>query len=281
MERTCLIIATTFLLPCQSQQIPITVHGSRVQLIPPVEGSMSFQNSSIPRAMDNWVTDISSSGFGACTPSPSDVVDSLIVMRYISTAPANEIIIKISYHLRCCAPSISWKRSIGLYVFMSSTALSVIPNPNISPYTYVGELRNTSVMQGATTMAFTSHKAIEMMSFRGIYLGFRDRGICGGINSVSIHYYMCPYSSIELMRFPTTAAPNTSKAVVRINGACLANSEPGKSDNFMLCYANGTAKIHGRCQCLPGYQNVSSSQCTGKPRTFTNYYLNSVFSMEL
>ena len=112
-------------------------------------------------------------------------MDSLLVIGYISTAPANEITINVTYKLACCQPGISWQHSIGLYAFMSSRALFVIPNPNTTPYAYVGELRNGSVMQGATKKAFNSYKTIEMKGFRGIYLGFRDREICGAIESIS------------------------------------------------------------------------------------------------
>ena len=192
-------------------------------------------------------------------------MDSLLVMVYISTAPANEITVNVTYKLACCETGISWQHSIGLYVLMSSTALSVIPNPTTSPYAYVGELRNTSVMQGNIKLRFISQKTIGTKGYRGIYLGFRDRGIYGGIESVSIHYSMCSDSTTQLlMRIPTAVASNSSTTVVRINGACVAHLGQGKGANVMLCGADGTAKVQGGCECSAGYQNISSSQCIGK-----------------
>ena len=200
-------------------------------------------------------------------------MDSLLVIGHIFTAPANEITIDVTYTLRCCDSFVSWQLSIGMYVFMSSTRSSQIPNPNASPYTYVGELRNTSAMLGSTSTRFNSQKTIEMKGYHGIYLGFRDTGICGSIESVSMYYITCSEVTRELIRFPSTIAPNASTALVRISGYCVGHSEPRESDNFMLCYANGTSKIQGGCQCLAGYQNLSSSHCSGKPNAFTTYYI--------
>ena len=202
-------------------------------------------------------------------------MDSLLVIGYISTAPANEITINVTYKLACCKPGISWQHSIGLYAFMSSRELSVIPNPNTASYAYVGELRNGSVMQGATKKAFHSYKTIEMKGFRGIYLGFRDKGICGAIGSISIQYNMCSDSKVQLlMRSPTAVALNTSTVMVYMNRNCVAHLKPGNGANAMLCDADGRAKIQGGCQCLAGFQNLSSSQCIGKTNIFINFYQN-------
>ena len=195
-------------------------------------------------------------------------------MQHISTAPAEEITITLGYKLKCCAPGILWDFSISLYVLMSSTPLSPFPDPNTSPYLYVGELQNTSVMQGSNLVAFTSQKIVGMRDVSGIYIGFRDRGICGNIYSVAIHYYKCPEVGGEKMWFPAAAAPNSSTAVLRVGGNCVANSEPGKTDdNFMLCYPNGTANFFGRCYCSAGYQNLSMSQCSGKRKLFLSIWL--------
>ena len=208
---------------------------------------------------------------------PSDVVDSYYVMQHIRTAPAEEVTITLGYKLKCCAPSILWDFSIGLYVLMSSTPLSQFPNPNTSPYLYVGELQNTSVMQGNNLVAFTSQKIVGMRNFSGIYIGFRDRGMCGNIHSVAIHYYKCPEVGGEKMWFPATVAPNSSTAVLRVGGNCVANSKSGNADdNFMLCYPNGTAKFFGRCHCSAGYQNSSTSQCRGRKILSFCIYLLSV-----
>ena len=190
-------------------------------------------------------------------------------MKYISTTPAEEITITVGYQLKCCAPGIRWDFSIGLYVQLSSTSFSSVPDPNTSPYTYIGELRNTSVMQGNTLVNFTSQKIVSMRNFRGIYIGFRSRGICGNIHSVAMHYYKCPQIGGEQVWFPATAAPDSSTAVLHIGGNCIAHSETDKADEkFMLCYTNGTANFYGRCYCLAGYQSLSVSQCIGKKMLF-------------
>ena len=189
-------------------------------------------------------------------------------MKYIPTQQANEITININYQLTCCCctPEKIFKFSIGLYVFLSSTELSTVPNPITSPYTYVGELRNTSVMQGSTKVPFSSQIIIGMKGFGGLYIAFRDQGICGNIQPLTIHYYKCPNIGGEQMQFIETIAPNTSTAVLTINGNCVAHSEPKtvKNDNFMLCYPNGTANVYGGCHCSAGYYNSSLSQCKGK-----------------
>ena len=184
---------------------------------------------------------------------------------YIESAPAKEVTVSFTYELKCCDSNIPWNFSIGLYALMSSTSFSSIPNPYTSPYTYIDELRNTSVMPSAKLVAFTSQKIVGMRNFSGIYFGFRDRGICGSIKSVAIHYYRCPRIMGEHVWFPATVAPNSSTTVLRVGGNCVANSERDKAvDNFMLCYTNGTAEFYGRCYCLAGYQNLSMSQCSGK-----------------
>jgi len=109
-----------------------------------------------------------------------------------------------------------------------------------------------------------------MRNFRGIYIGFRDRGICGNIHSVAMHYYKCPQIGGEQMVFPATVAPNSSTSVLRNGGSCIPHSETDKADdNFILCYTNGTAKFFGRCYCSAGYQSLSMSQCNEcPPKTF-------------
>ena len=212
-----------------------------------------------------WILRAHMGEISTCKQVASGVVDSYYVMQHISSAPAEEITITVGYKLKCCATGILWDFSIGLYVLMSSTPLSPFPDPNTLPYLYVGELQNTSVMQGSNLVAFTSQKVVGMRNFRGIYIGFRDRGICGNIHSVALHYYKCPEVGGEKMWFPATAAPNSSTAVLRVSGNCVANSEAEKvRGNFMLCYTNGTAKFYGKCYCSAGYQSLSMVQCSGK-----------------
>ena len=194
------------------------------------------------------------------------IVDSYFVMKYIPTEKATEITININYKLSCCTSQKIFKFSFGLYVFLSSTELFTIPDPNTLPYTYVGELKNTSVLQGATKVPFNSKIIVGMKGFGGLYIAFRDKGICGNIPFLTIHYYKCPDIGGEQMHFPETMAPNTSTAVLSVNGNCVAHSEPktANKDNFLLCYQNGTAKVNGGCHCSAGYYNSSLSQCKGK-----------------
>ena len=129
-----------------------------------------------------------------CDVSNGGIVDSYFVMKYIPTEKATEITININYKLSCCCciPQRIFKFSFGLYVFMSSTELSTIPDPNTLPYTYVGELRNTSVLQGTTRVSFNSKIIVGMKGFGGLYIAFRDKGICGNIQLLTIHYNKCP-----------------------------------------------------------------------------------------
>ena len=204
-----------------------------------------------------------------CIVTASDVADSYFVMQYIRTVPAEEVTISVQYRLSCCTPAIVFRFSIGLYVYRSPSKLSSYPNPNTVPYTYIGELRNTSVMQGTSRILFNSQKVIGMKGTNGLYVAFRDRGICGTVESIDMHYYDCPQRGGQLVTFDHANAPNSSTAVLRVNGKCAPNSEPenmtgGESFFFMLCYPNGTAAVYGGCNCLPGYRNLSLSACTGK-----------------
>ena len=242
---------------------------SEVVYRPPFIVSLIYRFLAAVFLIFQWLLGAQMGLISVCKVAASDVVDSYYVMKYISTAPAEEITITVGYQLRCCAPDIRWDFSIGMYVLMSSTPLSQFPDPNTSPYMYVGELRNISALQGTERVNFTSQKVVSMRNFRGIYIGFRTRGICGNIHSVAMHYYKCPQIGGEQMVFPATAAPTSSTAVLRIGGKCIAHSETDKTDNnFMLCYTNGTAKFYGRCYCSAGYQSLSVSQCIGKKILF-------------
>ena len=77
-----------------------------------------------------------------------------------------------------------------------------------------------------------------------------------------------------VMRSPTAVALNTSTVMVHMKRNCVAHLKRGIGANVMLCDADGTAKIQGGCQCLAGFQNLSSSQCIGKTNIFINFYLN-------
>ena len=140
-----------------------------------------------------------------------------------------------------------------------------IPNPNSLSYAYIGELRNTSVMQGTSKMLFSSEKTVGMKGHGGLYIAFRDRGICGSVESVEVYYYTCPLRGGQ-MQFQATVAPNSSTGVLRISGSCTDNSIPeaGEDNNFLLCYSNGTAIVYGKCHCSSGYQNLSLSSCRGR-----------------
>ena len=214
----------------------------------------------------------------ACGFAPNDVADSYFVMQYINTAPAEEVTMNIQYKLSCCLPDKVFRFSIGLYVYRSPLKLpSSYPDPNTFPYSYIGEFRNTSVMQGGSKIPFTSQKVVGMKGTNGLYIAFRDRGICGTVDSIDMHYYECPRRGGQLMTFHNANAPNSSMAVLRINGKCTPNSEPENmtgGENFMLCYPNGTAAVYGGCHCLPGYRNLSLSACTGKRFVFFYSHLS-------
>ena len=188
-------------------------------------------------------------------------------MSYISTSPAKEITIDVKYALRCCTSVKAYKFSIGLYVLRTMSSISSAdPSPMTEPYTYVGELRNTSLLIGNTKTFFNSKMLVDMKNLTGLYVAFRDIGICGNVLSLSWHYYNCPRYAGEHMKFPVTNAPTTSIGVTHVNGNCVANSQPKTiaGDNYMLCYTNGTAKVNGGCECKAGYENTSLSECKGK-----------------
>ena len=187
-------------------------------------------------------------------------------MSYISTSPAKEITIDVKYVLRCCTNDKVFKYSIGLYVLRAMGYASTNPSPMTQPYTYVGELRNTSLMIGLTRIYFTSQMRVDMENLTGLYIAFRDTGICGDVLSLSWHYYKCPRYAGEHMEFPVTNAPTTRMEVTRVNGYCVANSQPktNAGDNYMFCFANGTAKVKGGCECKAGFENTSLSECNRK-----------------
>ena len=138
-------------------------------------------------------------------------------------------------------------------------------------YTSVGKLVNhTAMKKGDKNKPFTSVITINTEDTMGIYLAFSPGRTCGGITAIEIWYLSCQSSADQLLTFPEQPAPSSNKSVIRVQGRCIDNSVAVSSakDNVMMCYANGTSKISGGCQCQAGYYMNGNHQCLGGLKSF-------------
>ncbi len=106
---------------------------------------------------------------------------------------------------------------------------------------------------------------LGMQGKSGIYLSFRDIGMCGEIFGVAVTYYKCPLVLGNLIKFQASIAPNSTTAKKLIAGECVANAIPISTakDNVMSCFADGTATFSGGCHCVKGFQKIGQS-CSSK-----------------
>ena len=154
--------------------------------------------------------------------------------------------------------------SIGVYVLLGSGEIS---NPSAQSFKYISALKNTSSMNPSSRAQFTSAITIGMEGRTGLFIAFRDQGICGGLDSFQLSYIECPSTAGELMSFPLkTAAPNSTVSVRKVIGTCFPNAvvKISQAANFMFCYTNGSAKVNGGCHCIAGYENHFFTSCNGE-----------------
>ena len=160
--------------------------------------------------------------------------------------------------------------SFDVSVLRTNRKFSTVPKLTNSIYLPVGKLTNHTVIKKDDKKDFTSTIAINTQGKKGVYIAFTGNGTCGGINKIRIWYIACPSAAGQLMNFPKRPAPSSIEAVVSIQGKCVENSVAVShvKDNVMMCYANGTAKINGGCECQAGYYMATPHQCLGSLKHF-------------
>ncbi len=209
----------------------------------------------------------SSSGYWFVCAYDGDIADSYLTLPYISTWPAAEIHINVTYGLKDCSISINPKNcqfGIPLYVKQNNGALPGTTNPVTTPFKKIGVFSNYTAMEESKFTKFNKVIKLGMEGKSGIYLSLRDIGICGEISGVAITYNKCPFSG-NLIKFPESPAPNSTTSEKLIAGECVANaiSRTTANDNIMRCFANGTATFSGGCHCIKGFEKIGQS-CLSK-----------------
>ncbi len=155
---------------------------------------------------------------------------------------------------------------------------SALPG-NIDPLSYnfenIGFLSNSTELSFVKQKSFKKNTTLEMAGKSGLHLSFYDFGECGSITGLTITYLKCPLISGNLVKFPQSAAPNSSMVEKRITGQCVANAIPVRTadSNFMDCYANGTGKFYGACHCKKGYERKGNA-CSGTCSIYFSPHLN-------
>ena len=179
----------------------------------------------------------------------------------MTTTPAKEIAVDVTYTLSCC----SYDRKIGLYVLETSGSISIPPSPMQHDFRHVTDLTNSSVMNSPGPMRFIARVYVTVANAQ-LYIAFRSRGFSGTLEDIKAYYFKCPALVANFVSYPEKIAPTRDSMSLRITGTCVDQSLPetNSADNVMICYANGTSKTVGMCQCIAGYQNTSVSSCSGK-----------------
>ena len=203
----------------------------------------------------------STSGGKLHSTSQPTRVDSYHVLLQMTTTPAKELAIDVTYTLHCCFSD----RKIGLYVLGSSGSISIPPSPMLHSFRHVTDLTNTSAMKSPGSVRFTTRVYVTVANVQ-LFIAFRSRGFSGTLENIKAFYFKCPAVVANFVSYPEKIAPTRESVALAVSGTCVHQSLPktNPSDNFMLCYANGTSKTMGICQCIAGYQNTSMSSCSGK-----------------
>eukprot|EP00794_Sanderia_malayensis_P015257 gene15257-16832_t len=245
----------------ENQECGMKGNGEYVPLQAPSLGTWSSVKNGT--ATVKWT--ISSPGRIHVCSSEGDISDSYVTAPYIATHPAKEIKITLRYYLQDCNLFNSrCSYGIGLYVKRMDSPYSSI-NPRNQQFHFAGFFTNTTSLPAYPAYTkFTSTINVEMEGRKGLYLSFRDRGICGAILGLNVNYTLCPTLSRDLVQFQETPAPNSSVSVEQINGSCVNNAIPVPSsfDISMNCYSNGTAMFSGKCHCKKGHERIGNN-CNG------------------
>ena len=183
--------------------------------------------------------------------------DSYLVTPFMSATPANQVKLEVSFSLRdCSAFHSNCKLFFGIYA-LPSAKLSTNPSPFKTTFNFVGDAKNTSVLDGYKLKAFDATFTIGMKQQNGIYLAFKDHGFCGHIFSISLSYFTCLTQLYGRMTgFPLTIAPNSTANVVVVKGDCLENAVNTKPGSLITlqCYASGHVYSDSECICKAGYE---------------------------
>ncbi|XP_065061315.1 ephrin type-A receptor 3-like [Rhopilema esculentum] len=208
----------------------------------------------------HWRRKPDNTGFFTCAGNDPSV-DGNVITPFVTTNPARQITLRVTYTLNCCGA----KLSIGVYVFLGSGETST---PSAKSFKYISALKNTSSMTPFSRAQFTSAITIGMEGETGLFIAFRDQGICGSLDSFHLSYIECPSAAGELMSFPPkTPAPNSTVSVLEVLGTCVPNADVqiSQAANYMSCYTNGSAKVNGGCHCIAGYENNFFTSCNECP----------------
>ncbi|XP_065061014.1 ephrin type-B receptor 1-like isoform X1 [Rhopilema esculentum] len=217
------------------------------------------KNDTNPSARYYWRRKPDNTGFFTCAVNDPSV-DGNVIAPFITTNPAKQITLRVTYTLNCC----SSKLSIGVYVLLGSGEISA---PSALSFKYISALKNTSSLNLSSRAQFTSAITIGMEGRTGLFIAFRDQGICGSLDSFHLSYIECPSSAGELMSFPPkTPAPNSTVSVRKVFGTCVPNADVqiSQAANYMLCNANGSTKVNGGCHCKAGYESHFFTRCNGE-----------------
>ncbi|XP_065060997.1 ephrin type-B receptor 1-B-like [Rhopilema esculentum] len=218
------------------------------------------KNGTISSVRNNWKLKTDETGFTACELD-NNVVDGYVITPFVITNPAKQITLRITYTLNCCLT----KLSIGVYVLLGSGEISA---PSAESFKYISALKNTTSMNPSSRVQFKSVFTIGMEGRTGLFIAFRDQGICGRLDSFQLSYIECPSSAGEFMSFPPkTPAPNSTVSVLKVIGTCAPNADVqiSQATNYMFCYTNGSTKVNGGCRCIAGYENHSFTSCNECP----------------
>ena len=212
----------------------------------------------------------------ACSSGQDDSPDGYYISPLVETSPANAVTISVSYRLKDCSASGFYGAKCKLFfeVYISRMSRPYPLDSNFRPdpmrvkYEYIGKFANSSVLPDAVGFSdtFTLNVSVDLKGHSGMFIAFRDRGACCLVSSVSVSYKKCPAAGGDLIKFNAVPAPSSSSHSLRVNGTCSDYSIPKTSaaNNYMKCFANGTATIYGGCKCKKGFEMASATSCTGK-----------------
>ena len=222
----------------------------------------------------------------ACSSGQDDSPDGYYISPLVKTSPANAVTISVSYRLKDCSASEFFDAKCKLFfeVYISRmsrpypSASYFRPDPMRVKYEYIGKFGNSSVLPDPVyvgfSATFTLNVSIDLKGHGGMFIAFRDRGACVLVSSVSVSYKKCPAAGGDLIKFNAVPAPSSSSHSLRVNGTCSDYSIPKTSaaNNYMKCFANGTATVYGGCKCKKGFGIASATSCKGKLDTFVSTF---------
>ena len=183
--------------------------------------------------------------------------ESYLIVPYIDAGHAKEISVEVKYDMIDCSTTYNkCKFYVPVYAWRTSHKIvGTIHPPMNNNYTLVGSLANYTALKYPWTRFTNIPLKISMEGQSGIYLAFEGKGSCVHIASLEIYYYTCERKKVELIRYPSILAPNSTASVKIVDGFCLENAVQDKAqgDILMRCFSNGTATFTGRCFCDAGF----------------------------